>query len=155
MGGWSKTTLQFIARLHFILRNDDSCRERGLYYCSCGYYLYLNYFPMKSISHLLIMMVAALGASYLLPGVAISGIASALILAFVLGVLNYFVKPLLIILTLPINILTFGLFTLVVNTVIILLAEVITPGFETDGFFSALLFGIIVALVAYILHKIF
>jgi len=101
------------------------------------------------------MMVAALGASYLLPGVAISGIASALILAFVLGVLNYFVKPLLIILTLPINILTFGLFTLVVNTVIILLAEVITPGFETDGFFSALLFGIIVALVAYILHKIF
>ena len=57
--------------------------------------------------------------------------------------------------SLPVTILTLGFFTLVGNTLIIGLAEGRTPGFETDGFFSALLFGIIVALVAYILHKIF
>ncbi len=92
--------------------------------------------------------------AYLLPGVAISGFFAALVTALVLGVVNIFIKPLLLLLTLPINILTLGLFTLVINALMIMLVAAV-PGFMVRGFWWALLFGLVLAVVNYILDVIF
>jgi putative membrane protein len=91
--------------------------------------------------------VAILIAGLLIPGVKVAGAWSALILALVLGLLNISVKPLLILLTLPINILTLGLFTFVINALIIMLASSIVKGFEIGSFFNALLFSIVLAII--------
>ncbi|GAW66331.1 membrane protein [Geoanaerobacter pelophilus] len=93
--------------------------------------------------------------AYLLPGVAISGFFAALVTALVLGLVNIFIKPLLLLLTLPINILTLGLFTLVINALMIMLVAAIVPGFMVRGFWWALLFGLVLAVVNYILDVIF
>lgn len=86
-------------------------------------------------------------ASYLLPGVQVDSFMTALMVALVLGILNVFLKPLLILLTLPITILTLGLFTLVINALLILLVDVIVPGFTVDGFWWAILFSILITLI--------
>jgi putative membrane protein len=86
-------------------------------------------------------------AAYLIPGVRVAGVWSALILALVLGLLNILIKPLLMLLTLPINILTLGLFTFVINALIIMLASSIVKGFEVGGFINALLFGIVLTII--------
>jgi putative membrane protein len=91
--------------------------------------------------------ISILIAAYLIPGVKVAGIWSALILALVLGLLNSLIKPLLVLLTLPINILTLGLFTLVINALIIMLASSIVKGFEVGGFINALLFSIVLTII--------
>lgn len=106
------------------------------------------------IVYWLISALAILITAYLLPGVAISGFGSALWVAIVLGLVNTFIRPLLIILTLPINILTLGLFTLVINAVIILIVSAIVPSFRVSNFGWALLFSVILAIINYILHAI-
>ena len=98
---------------------------------------------MKTILHLFLHTLAILIAGYLIPGVMIAGWWTALVVAVVLGVLNTFIKPILLFLTLPVTILTLGLFALVVNTSLILLATWIVPGFYIASFFTALLFGIV------------
>lgn len=95
----------------------------------------------------LLSALAILAVAYLVPGVTVSGFLVALVVALVLGLLNAFIKPILMILTLPINILTLGLFTLVINTVLILVAAYVVPGFELDGFWWALVFSIALSLV--------
>lgn len=70
-----------------------------------------------------------------------------IIVAAILAVLNAVVRPLLIILTIPITVFTLGIFLLVINAVIILMADYIMPGFEVDGFWWALLFSIILAII--------
>lgn len=95
--------------------------------------------------------LAVLATAYLLPGVALAGFAAALVVALVLGVLNAFLKPLLLLLTLPVNILTLGLFSFVINALLILLASAIVPGFKVDGFLTALLFGIVLAVISYVI----
>ncbi|HCP08459.1 MAG TPA: hypothetical protein DIT25_01520 [Candidatus Moranbacteria bacterium] len=102
----------------------------------------------------LISAVVILLASYLLPGISIAGFVTALIVALVLGLVNAFIKPILLILTLPINILTLGLFTLVINAVLILLVAAIVPGFQVAGFIWALLFGLILSAVMYLVGKV-
>ena len=95
-----------------------------------------------------LMYAIAIGiTSYLLPGVSVSNIITALVLAIVLGVINTFIKPLVIALTLPLTIVTLGLFILVINTTLILLASSIVPGFVVNGFWWAFLFSIILSLV--------
>lgn len=94
-------------------------------------------------------------AAYLLPGVDIDGFLTAIILALVLAVLNAMVRPVLVFLTIPVTILTLGLFLLVINAVIILLASWLIDGFEVAGFLSALLFSIVVSIVVAILDMIF
>jgi len=94
------------------------------------------------ISALTILVLA-----YILPGISISSFLTALVVALVLGLMNAFVKPILIILTLPINILTLGLFTLVINGLIIALAAYLIPGFEVDNFWWAIGFAILLSLV--------
>uniref|UniRef100_C6E896 Phage holin family protein n=1 Tax=Geobacter sp. (strain M21) TaxID=443144 RepID=C6E896_GEOSM len=92
--------------------------------------------------------------AYLLPGVAVSGFFAALVAALVLGLVNVLIRPLLLLLTLPINILTLGLFTLVINALMVMLAAAIVPGFSVRGFWWALLFGLVLAIVNYILNVI-
>ncbi|MFZ9028491.1 MAG: phage holin family protein [Crocinitomicaceae bacterium] len=88
-------------------------------------------------------VIAVLIVSYLLPGVHLAGFWSALVLALVLGFLNVIVRPILIFLTLPATIVTVGLFLLVINAVIILMADFILAGFDVEGFWWALLFSLL------------
>src|SRR6478735_2845950 len=100
----------------------------------------------KFIGKLLITACAAIIAAYLLPGVTINDSVTAILLAAVLALLNGFVKPILIILTIPITILTLGLFLLVINILIIKWAAAIVPGFTVKDWWSALLFSILLSL---------
>ena len=95
--------------------------------------------------------VAIIITAYLLPGVAVEGFLAALVTALILGLINAIIRPILILLTLPLNILTLGLFTLVINALLIMLAAAIVPGFAVQGFWWALLFGLVLAVVNYAL----
>ncbi|OGY45622.1 MAG: hypothetical protein A3A24_01735 [Candidatus Buchananbacteria bacterium RIFCSPLOWO2_01_FULL_46_12] len=97
------------------------------------------------INWLIIALVIMIGA-YILPGVNVTDFWSAFVAAAILGLLNAFLKPLIIILTLPINILTLGLFTLVINTLILMLVSAIVPGVVIASFWSALIFSIVISL---------
>lgn len=100
----------------------------------------------------LIMALAIIITAYVLPGVSVSTFVVALLVAIVIGILNAFIKPLLVILTLPINILTLGLFTFVINGFLIWLTSRIVPGFQVAGFWWGVLFSIILSVVLYLLH---
>ena len=102
----------------------------------------------------LVYALAIAISAYLLPGVTLSGFGAALIVAVVLGLINAFIKPLLVLLTLPVNILTLGLFIFVINAVLILATSAFVPGFKVDGFWWALLFSFILAIVSAILFSL-
>jgi putative membrane protein len=108
---------------------------------------------MNIVLRIVISAVVAFALSYILSGVHIQSFVTALILAVVLGLLNIFVKPLLIILTLPITIFTFGLFLFVINALIILLAAKFVNGFKVDGFWWALLFSLLLSILTSFLYK--
>ncbi len=102
------------------------------------------------IRFLLKTMVTALAvliASHVLSGVTVDSTVTAIVVAFVLGLLNSFIKPILIILTIPITIVTLGLFLLVINIVIVKWASELVTGFTVNGWLSALLFSLIVSFV--------
>lgn len=102
-----------------------------------------------------ITSVAVLAAAYLLPGVRVAGFTTALLVALVVGLLNVFLKPILLLLTLPLNFLTLGLFTFVINAVIILIASSLVKGFLVNGFWWALLFSILLSVITTILSRLF
>lgn len=102
----------------------------------------------------LVSGLAIIITAYLLPGVRVTGFFAALVTALVLGLINAFIRPVLILLTLPLNILTLGLFTLVINALLIMLAAAIVPGFSVQGFWWALLFGLVLAVINYALGTI-
>ncbi len=104
------------------------------------------------IIHFIVSVLAILVAAYLLPGVHITSLVVALILAVVLGVFNIFLKPIITILTLPITIITLGLFSLVINALLIMLAGVIVQGFTVDGFWWALAFSVVLSVVNGFFH---
>lgn len=109
---------------------------------------------MKIIIHWLVSAIAVLISAYILAGVSVDGFLTALILAVVLGAINGFVKPVLVFLTLPITVMTLGLFILILNTLLILLAEAIVPGFSVDGFLWAFLFSVVLSIVSSVLFGI-
>jgi putative membrane protein len=109
---------------------------------------------MEILVNWLISSLSILCAAYIIPGVHITDFFTAFVLAIVLGVINAIVKPFLIIFTLPINILTLGLFTLVINAILILLAAKIVPGFKVDGFWWALLFSLTLSLISSFLGNV-
>jgi putative membrane protein len=100
------------------------------------------------LSKVLFTSVAVLVAIYILSGVHVNSTATAILVAVVLGLLNTFVKPILIIHTIPFSILTLGLFLLVINVLIIKWTSELVPGFRVDGWWSALFFSIIVSLAS-------
>ncbi|MEJ8756734.1 phage holin family protein [Pontibacter sp. H259] len=100
--------------------------------------------------------IAVIVATYLLPGVTITGsFFTAFIFAFVLALLNTFVKPVLTFLTIPISIMTLGLFLIVINVGMVLLADYLVDGIDVAGFVTALIFGLAIAVLTWILNLIF
>ena len=106
---------------------------------------------MKTIIHWFIAALAIGIAAYLVPGVTVTPV-GALIAAIVIGALNLFIRPILVVLTLPINILTLGLFSIVINALLILLANVLVPGFSVAGFWTAVFYAIMLAVVNWLFH---
>lgn len=106
---------------------------------------------MKLFFHWLVAAVAIGVAAYLVPGVSVT-IGGAIVAAVVLGALNLLIRPILFVLTLPITILTLGLFSLVINALLVLLAAAVVPGFSVMGFWSALLFAVVLAIVNWLFH---
>jgi putative membrane protein len=113
-----------------------------------------NYWDMKLISKLIISTISIFVASYIVPGVHVPDILTAVIVAIVLGILNLILKPILVLLTLPVTILTLGLFYFVINALIILLASKVVPGFVVDSFLSALLFSLVLSLIHSFLNSL-
>jgi putative membrane protein len=102
----------------------------------------------------LISALAILVSAYILPGVHVASFVTALVAAVVLGIVNAILKPILILLSLPITVLTLGLFTLVIDALLILLTSAIVPGFKVDGFWWAFLFSLVLSVVNSFLHQL-
>jgi len=103
---------------------------------------------MRIIASLILSMIAVAITSYLIPaGVQVDGLTSLFLVAVFLGIANSVLRPILLILTLPINFLTLGLFTFVINAALVLLVSGIVPGFQVNGFLWALVFSIGLSLV--------
>lgn len=100
---------------------------------------------MEGVVRFLLNGLAVLLTAYLLPGVHVEHYGHALLVALVLSFANVLVKPLLIVFTIPLTIVTFGLFLLVINALVIMLVDSLVPGFSVDGFWWALLFSLILS----------
>ncbi len=109
---------------------------------------------MKFITRVLVTALALILVDYIVSGIAITGLYPALVAGLFLGVLNAVVRPILVVLTLPITILTLGLFIFVINAGIFLLVGSFVHGFHVDGFLSALLGSILVSIVSSIISKL-
>lgn len=108
---------------------------------------------MNLILKILLTAAAVLVIANFLPGVSIENYTSAIIVAIVLGLLRVTVKPILVILTLPVTILTLGLFLLVINALIIMLADNLIDGFYVSGFWIALIFSLILSIFQSFLYS--
>lgn len=109
---------------------------------------------VNTLVKILLSAIAVVVLANILPGIYVSSYLTAVIVAAVLILLNLFVKPLLIIFTLPVTIFTFGLFLLVINALIILICDALVSGFRVSGFWYALLFSILLSLFQSILFAL-
>lgn len=109
---------------------------------------------MNYIFKVLLSALAVLVIAYLLPGVNVDSYATAIWVAFIVGILFSLLKPILVILTLPVTILTLGLFLFVINAALILLANSWIDGFSVSGFWTALLFSILLSFFESVLHSL-
>jgi putative membrane protein len=100
----------------------------------------------------LVLTAAVLAASWLLDGIRVDGLLSALLAAATLGILNAFLRPLIILLTLPVNILTLGLFTFVINALMLKIVSEVIPGFTVYGFWTAVVGALIIGAVSWLLN---
>ena len=92
--------------------------------------------------------------SWIIPGIRVENFLSAMFVCIIIGLINTFIKPFLEIITLPVNIITFGLFSLVLNAFLLMFSGWIAPGFEVDGFFSALFGSILLSLFSFGVDKL-
>lgn len=99
-----------------------------------------------------VLTAAVLAASWLLEGIRVDGLVSAVLAAAVLGLLNAFLRPLIILLTLPLNIVTLGLFTFLINALMLKIASELIPGFTVFGFWTAVFGALIIGLVSWVLN---
>ncbi len=109
---------------------------------------------MYMIMNWLLSALAIILTSLVVPGVTLGGLWPALVTALVLGLLNAIIRPILIILTLPITIVTLGLFTLVINAGLVLLASSVVKGFDVHGFWHAVIFSIVLFFISLILNQL-
>jgi putative membrane protein len=109
---------------------------------------------MKLIIKLLLTAVAVVVLAKILPGVAVEGYGSAIIVAIVIALLRFIVKPILVILTLPVTIITFGLFLLIINAIIILMADYFVDSFVVSSIWWALLFSLLLSLFQALLFSL-
>ena len=109
---------------------------------------------MKTLLKILLTAFAVIVLAYVLPGISVAGYISAIIVAAVIALLNMFIRPLLVFFTLPATIVTLGLFLFVINACIILLADKLIDGFAVSGFFSALLFSVLLSIFRSVLFSL-
>ena len=107
---------------------------------------------MGILTNWLLSALAIFITSEVVPGFTVDSFQTALIVALILGIVNAIIKPILVILTLPINILTLGLFTFIINALMILLVDYFVPGFSVQGFTPALIAAFILWIISIILH---
>lgn len=105
--------------------------------------------PMTLFLRWIISAAAVFAVPYIVPGVTVGSLWNALVAALVIGLINLFIRPVLLLLTLPVNVLTLGLFTLVVNAVLFWFASTIVKGFEVNGFLAAFLGALAYWLIAW------
>ncbi len=110
---------------------------------------------METLVMIVLNALAVMAAAYLLPGIAVENFLFAALAAVVLALVNATLKPLLVILTLPVTIITLGIFYFVINALMVMLAGWIVPGFSVSGFFSALLFSLVFTAIKFLLDRIF
>ena len=108
---------------------------------------------MKLLLRLLISTIIVLLLSYLMTGVQVDKISTAIIVALVLGLLNTFLKPILVFFTLPVTIFTLGLFLLVINAAMVLLCDKLVDGFEVASFLTALMFSVLLSISQWVLYS--
>ena len=109
---------------------------------------------MKTLIKLLLTALAVILLCYLLPGATVTSFFTAFIVAIVLALLRLIVKPILIILTLPITIVTFGIFLLFINAIILLIADYFVGGFSVDGIWWALIFSLLLSVFQSVLFAL-
>lgn len=109
---------------------------------------------MKILGRFLITTLAVIVAEYILPGITFKNNYTPLIVALVLGLLNTFIRPIMVVLTIPFTIITFGLFIFIINAAVIKMASGIVSGFYVDSWGTAILCGIIIALVSSLLERL-
>ncbi len=110
---------------------------------------------MKIIIHWLILTLAVLATPFVVPGIHVNGLLTAIVVAAVLGFINTVVKPVVTILTLPINILTLGLFSVVLNGLFFWFVATIVSGFSIDTFISAIVGAFVISILNWIMNKAF
>jgi putative membrane protein len=110
---------------------------------------------MKLLFRWIINALALLGIAYYLPGIEVSGFYAALITAMVLGLVNTLIKPVLVLLTLPINILSLGLFTFVINALLFWFVSTVVEGFGVAGFWAAFLGSLILSITSWLVSGLF
>ena len=109
---------------------------------------------MNYILKTLLSAIAVFVLSNIVPGIAIESYTTAILVAIVLGLLNTLIRPVLIFFTIPLTIVTLGLFLLVINASMVLLADYFISGFSASGLFSALLFSILLSVTQSVLYKL-
>lgn len=112
-----------------------------------------QYSTMNLITHLLINVLALVVVDYLLPGMGFRDFMSTLVAAVVIGIINTYIRPIVQILALPFSLVTFGLAAFLINVGLLWLASIIVPGFEIDGFVTALVASILLTMTGWVLHK--
>jgi len=109
---------------------------------------------MKLIIKLAINTFALLIVEYLVPGFILTDIKAAVVTAVVIGIVNTFIRPIIQLITLPISILTFGIFAFLINVALLWFTSIYVPGFQISSFNTAILASIILSLVSWFLHKL-
>ncbi len=107
---------------------------------------------MPFLVKVIVTSIAVVIGAHILPGVDVADYLTAIVVAFVLGILNAVLKPLLIVLTIPVTVFSLGLFLLVINAFIILLTDYFVKGFDVAGFWAALIFSILLSLLNWLLE---
>lgn len=112
-------------------------------------------FDMKVLGEWVLRALILLAAAYLVPGFRIDSVMSALVVVLVIGVLNLLLRPVLIIMTLPLTVLTIGLFTFVINAILLELASAFVPGFHIESFMTAIVASIVITLISALANRLF
>ncbi len=109
---------------------------------------------VKMIIKWVFFALALMLTAWLIPGISVSSIWAAMLACVIIAIINIFIKPVLILLTLPVNIVTIGLFTLVINALLFMLAGWVAPGLEVSGFLSALFGSAVFSVLSLIVSKL-
>ena len=109
---------------------------------------------MNYILKILLSAIAVFVLANIVPGISIESYTTAILVAIVLGLLNTLVRPLLIFFTIPLTLITLGLFLLIINAIMVLLSDYFISGFNVSGLFSAILFSILLSLTQSVLYKL-